>query len=68
MDKNYGLGSTKVAVELHKKKESMKCRSCKSSQLDFFPLCKIINARNVENGKMIFLTTILPVEVQIINQ
>ena len=29
MDNKYGLGSSKVAVELHKKKEGMKCRLAK---------------------------------------
>ena len=28
MDNKYGLGSSKVAVELHKKKENMKCSNC----------------------------------------
>ncbi len=37
MDNKYGLGSSKVAVELHSKKENMKCRACKSPQLHFCP-------------------------------
>tara|TARA_B100000902_G_scaffold386128_1_gene428366 strand:- start:642 stop:842 length:201 start_codon:yes stop_codon:yes gene_type:complete len=37
MDNKYGLGSSKVAVKLHKKKENMKCRTCKSTQLHFCP-------------------------------
>ena len=37
MANEYELGSSKVAVELHKKKKGMKCRSCESPQLRFCP-------------------------------
>jgi Zn finger protein HypA/HybF involved in hydrogenase expression len=37
MDNKYGLGSSKVAVELHKKKDGIKCRNCDNSQLHFCP-------------------------------
>jgi hypothetical protein len=37
MDNKYGLGSSKVAVGLHKKDEGKKCRACKSNKLHFCP-------------------------------
>ena len=37
MGNKYGLGSTKVAVELHKKKEGIKYQSCESHKLHFCP-------------------------------
>ena len=40
MDNKYGLGSSKVAVELHKDKKSMQCNACKSKKLHFCPTMK----------------------------
>ncbi|MDA1338900.1 MAG: hypothetical protein O2833_01810 [Proteobacteria bacterium] len=37
MDNKYGLGSTKVAVDLHKKNGETKCKSCNSQNLHFCP-------------------------------
>jgi len=37
MDNKYGLGSSKVAVELHKKDQQLKCRSCDGEHLHYCP-------------------------------
>jgi len=37
MDNKYGLGSSKVAVEIQKKDQGLECKSCKASNLHFCP-------------------------------
>ena len=37
MDNKYSLGSSKVAVELHKKDQQLKCRSCDGEHLHYCP-------------------------------
>jgi peptide subunit release factor 1 (eRF1) len=40
MDNEYGRGSAKVAVELHKKKQGIKCHACDSENVHFCPTMK----------------------------
>tara|TARA_B100000767_G_C19683181_1_gene500526 strand:- start:549 stop:704 length:156 start_codon:yes stop_codon:yes gene_type:complete len=51
MDNKYGLGSSKVAVELHKKKKLCHVDLAKVQNFIFAPPCKTTNVRNVVNDK-----------------
>ena len=47
MDNKYGLGSSKVAVEIQKKDQGLECKSCKASNLHFCPTMEDHQAHEV---------------------